>query len=267
MSCYATTPCVGGINMRYVFVISGPVGVGKSSFCDQFAQRFGAVRLSTRTILIDNGIPNERRALQDAGDALDQETDGKWVADGAAQHAQEVAVDGILLIDSARIEKQIEHLRRAYGQRLVHVHLTASINILRVRYLGRTRQMREFDRYDELKQNTTEANIEQLGRIADVQILTDRCEPKSLLARAVAGLGLYPSEPARLVDVVVGGQYGSEGKGNICSHLASGYDGSGGRAKCRPLGFYPKTDQVCPTSLRCCRERTSKNSDWRGCDH
>jgi adenylosuccinate synthase len=217
MSCYATTPCVGGINMRYVFVISGPVGVGKSSFCDQFAQRFGAVRLSTPTILIDNGIPNERRALQDAGDALDQETDGKWVADGAAQHAQEVAVDGIAPIE-------IEHLRRAYGQRLVHVHLTASIDILRVRYLGRTRQMREFDRYDELKQNTTEANIEQLGRIADVQILTDWCEPKSLLARAVAGLGLYPSEPARLVDVVVGGQHGSEGKGNICSHLASGYD-------------------------------------------
>jgi adenylosuccinate synthase len=173
---------------------------------------------------VNNGVPNERRALQDAGDAMDKATDGKWVADGAAEHAEKLGVDGILLIDSARIEKQIEHLRQVYGQRLVHVHLTASIDVLRARYLGRDRQIREFDTYDELKQNTTEANIEQLGRIADVQIFTDRCEPKSLLARAVAGLGLYPSEPDRHVDVVVGGQYGSEGKGNICSYLACEYD-------------------------------------------
>jgi adenylosuccinate synthase len=28
----------------------------------------------------------------------------------------------------------------------------------------------------------------------------------------------------QLVDVIVGGQYGSEGKGNVCAHLASKYD-------------------------------------------
>jgi adenylosuccinate synthase len=44
-----------------------------------------------------------------------------------------------------------------------------------------------------------------------------------VLARAVAGLGLYPVGMERLVDVVVGAQYGSEGKGNICAYLANEY--------------------------------------------
>jgi adenylosuccinate synthase len=33
----------------------------------------------------------------------------------------------------------------------------------------------------------------------------------------------YPCEPERLVDVIVGAQYGSDGKGNICSYLAADY--------------------------------------------
>jgi adenylosuccinate synthase len=83
--------------------------------------------------------------------------------------------------------------------------------------------MREFDSYEELRQSSTEASVESLGDVADVRIDTDRCEPKAVLARAVAGLGLHPSEPDRLVDVLIGAQFGSEGKGNICAHLAPDY--------------------------------------------
>jgi adenylosuccinate synthase len=210
--------------MKFLFVLSGPVGVGKSAFCREFESRLGAARLSTRTILTERGFPDDRGALQAAGEQLDKDTDGKWVADSAAAYVQNLPEDGILLVDSARIAKQIEYLRHAYGQKVCHVHLTASIEILRQRYLKRDRKLREFDTYDELKQNKTEANIEQLGAIADVRIVTDRLDPKSVLALAVAGRGLYPTEPERLVDVIVGAQYGSEGKGNICSYLASDYD-------------------------------------------
>jgi adenylosuccinate synthase len=41
--------------------------------------------------------------------------------------------------------------------------------------------------------------------------------------RAVALLGLYPRIATPLVDVLVGGQYGSEGKGNIVGHIAPEY--------------------------------------------
>jgi adenylosuccinate synthase len=60
--------------MKLLFVISGPVGVGKSAFCKEFEARFGAFRLSTRKILTDRGVPDDRHALQAAGELLDRET-------------------------------------------------------------------------------------------------------------------------------------------------------------------------------------------------
>src|SRR5260370_194361 len=44
------------------------------------------------------------------------------------------------------------------------------------------------------------------------------------LLRATALLDLYPRAVLQLVDVIVGGQYGSEGKGNIVGHIAPEYD-------------------------------------------
>jgi len=210
--------------MKALFVISGPVGVGKSEFCREMETRFGAARLSTSTLLTDRGVRNDRAALQLAGDRLDVETGGQWVADGAVRAAESISEDGILVIDSARLREQIEHLRNRFGLKVVHIHLTASIETLRARYLSRDAARREFNSYDELRQNTTEANIDQLGSIADVTINTDCCDPKGIVAQALACRGLFPTEPDRLVDVVVGAQYGSEGKGNICSYLASEYD-------------------------------------------
>ena len=35
---------------------------------------------------------------------------------------------------------------------------------------------------------------------------------------------LFPLEPERLGDVLVGGQYGSKGKGNVCAYLAKDYE-------------------------------------------
>jgi predicted ABC-type ATPase len=63
--------------MRYVIVVSGPIGVGKSSVLKELLARFPGFRLSTREALIARtGAPNERRALQDAGEKLDRDTDG-----------------------------------------------------------------------------------------------------------------------------------------------------------------------------------------------
>ncbi|HBK15855.1 MAG TPA: adenylosuccinate synthase, partial [Erythrobacter sp.] len=67
--------------MKHLIVLSGPIGVGKSSFFEAL-ETFGAERISTRSYILDTtGCENERRALQDAGDRLDRETDVGWVAD------------------------------------------------------------------------------------------------------------------------------------------------------------------------------------------
>ena len=134
-------------------------------------------------------------------------------------------LDGhIWLVDAVRTKEQVDHFRRHFGGRTIHIHLTAPIGVLRERYLARDPELQEFSSYDDAKQHGTERNIGELGSIADRIFETHNSDPASLLARATAGLGLFPLGVERCVDVVVGAQYGSEGKGNICAHLASGYD-------------------------------------------
>ena len=53
---------------------------------------------------------------------------------------------------------------------------------------------------------------------------TDRDAEDDVLVRVAAQLGLLDRSHAPCVDVLVGGQYGSEGKGNIAYHLAPEYD-------------------------------------------
>jgi len=62
-----------------------------------------------------------------------------------------------------------------------------------------------------------------LERIADVCIDTTRLQPEDIAVRVAAALGLYNNHE-RLVDVLVGGQWGSEGKGQVSGYLAPEYD-------------------------------------------
>lgn len=59
---------------------------------------------------------------------------------------------------------------------------------------------------------------------ADAVIDTDRCTDRDVLVRAAAAV--FPRNRRRLgyVDVLVGAQYGSEGKGHIAAYLAGEYD-------------------------------------------
>jgi adenylosuccinate synthase len=211
--------------MRVLLALSGPVGVGKSSFCDVLKARFGADRLSTRGLLIATGAKRERGDLQAAGERLDRETDGKWVSDALAERLSKDGSD-IIIIDAIRIKKQIDHIRRAFGHRLRvwHVFIDAEDEVLRERYRNRASPIGEFVDYDQLKESETERAIRSLKAVADRVVDASRCQADSVVAQALAGLGLFPLEIERLVDIAVGGQYGSEGKGHVCSYLASGYD-------------------------------------------
>lgn len=169
------------------------------------------------------GTPDDRAALQAAGASLDGRTGGAWVADAAEAAARTSSNEEILLIDSARIPGQVEHLRSRFGDRLRHVHLTAPIGILRARYRGRDPEIREFETYDELLASPTEAAVEAMSKLADVSLDCERASPGSLVALAMAGTGPHPAPGVALVDVIVGAQYGSEGKGNVCAYLAGEY--------------------------------------------
>lgn len=101
--------------------------------------------------------------------------------------------------------------------------MTAEDDELRRRFAAGKVQQDEHITYEQLKTNPTERNIENLSRLADIVVSTDRCTPGAVLVRATALLNLYPRSSDALVDVIVGGQYGSEGKGNIVGHIAPEY--------------------------------------------
>jgi adenylosuccinate synthase len=211
--------------MPKIIALSGPVGVGKSSFADALAKRHPIKRVSTRQLIIARKNPHqERGSLQEAGDLLDEETGGAWVADGASEAAKNCGEGIIIVMDAVRIAPQLQKLRERFGAGNVrHIHLTAPDAILEQRYRDRPAKFKEFATYAELKKSATEAVIEKLADIADVVVDASKSSPLSLATYAMAGW-LAPSSPMHhLVDVIVGGQYGSEGKGNICASIARDY--------------------------------------------
>jgi adenylosuccinate synthase len=162
--------------------------------------------------------------LQALGRRLDRETDGSWVARALAEHAAGAPSVELLVLDSARIRGQIDSVRRAFGPIVHHIHLSASEQVLQARYEARAAERDRETPFAKARSHPTERQVEQLSKIADVVVDTQRCTAEDVLVRATALLKLYPKSVTPLVDVLVGGQYGSEGKGNIVGHIAPEYD-------------------------------------------
>lgn len=211
-----------------VTLISGPVSVGKSSLASALEKSFGLRRFRTGMLLRQRlereGVVLDRRALQEAGERLDKRTSGEWVARELGRVVASLEEEDGVIVDSVRIEKQIRAIRRALGLRVSHIHLTAATEVLAKLYGNRDSQIRELQDYAAVRQNETEAQVDSLAAIADLVIDTSESDAEEVEVLAGSWLGLYPGRDLRLVDVLVGGQYGSEGKGHIASYLAREYD-------------------------------------------
>ena len=215
---------------RVVIVLSGPVCAGKTTLATRLANRFDALHFKTSTLLEDlaeGKVARERGAMQRLGTQLDDSTEGKWVAEGIFPRISSLDDDKVVVIDSARIFDQIEALRIGLGlhQQVVHVHLTAPQEVLEKRYRSRPKKrFKERASYAEVLSDPTEKKVPDLAKDADVVIDTGRSTKKDVEVRAASYLGLNARDPGALVDVIVGGQYGSEGKGNIAYAIGAEYD-------------------------------------------
>lgn len=216
-----------------IVVLSGPVGSGKSTLAEQLVRHYGAAHVRTQELIKDEAarrgedLAEERRALQIFGDRLDVETDGQWVANGVGRLiADGELASSLIIVDAVRILRQIEHLRDAFPSRVTHIHLYAPDDALSARYERRrgVSHIVELESYSAVAENQTERNTRRLGEDADISIDTNRCSVGDVETRAAAALRLGGARSARLVDVLIGGQYGSEGKGNIAFFLAPEYD-------------------------------------------
>jgi adenylosuccinate synthase len=210
---------------QLVVLLSGAVSSGKTTLSDLLVKRFRFERVKTKDVLRHHypKSADDREALQERGTYLDRKTNGTWVRDALIAHVQRTAPKYVL-VDAVRIEKQVDEIRKSYGHRVFHIHLEAPTPLLAARYKKRkVAGFREFPKYSDVSKNETEGRVERLAEIADTVIDTSRCTTDDVLVRAASHLGLYGVEHHSLVDVVVGGEYGSEGKGHIVSYLAREY--------------------------------------------
>lgn len=211
-----------------VVVLSGPVSSGKTTLARRLDERFKASHLKTSKLLeeISEGrVARERRAMQQLGSRLDRETSDTWVADGFRPEIEEMPEETVVVIDAVRTLEQIESLRSGLSRQVVHVHLTAPREELERRYARRAKsRFAERGSYAEVLSNRTEKLVPKLAKDADVVIDTGRSTRQDVAVRAASYLGLNARDPGALVDVIVGGQYGSEGKGNIAYAIGPEYD-------------------------------------------
>ncbi len=246
-----------------VVVLSGQIHTGKTALARGLGKRFGMAVFKTKEALekrLAAGRLGDRKLLQAEGALLDKTTGGGWVAQELLRWLGESSVGACVVVDAVRIEGQVSAIRNAFGARVVHIHLTAPGDVLERRHKGR--RARATDRgvsYAEAKSDPTEMQVESLATIADAVIDTNRCTAADVVARAASLIRAHPHRGVGYVDVVVGGQFGSEGKGQIVSCLANEYDllvrVGGPNAGHKVFGSPPYTHHQLPSGTRSCDAR------------
>jgi adenylosuccinate synthase len=221
---------------KVILVLSGEICTGKSTLADKLERVFGFRHCKTKEGLLFlankklKGKTPERGFLQKYGEQLDTTGDGKWVLE-YFQHlyAKDFDRQKFYVIDSARILKQIQHIREAYSYFVFHIHLEASNDSLGKRFYqrGEINDLPEAEqkaKYDKYKQDPTEQQVNTLKDEADLVINTDKCNVEDVFIRVASFFKLLPSTHNELVDVIIGGQFGSEGKGQIAAHISPEYE-------------------------------------------
>ena len=202
---------------KKIIVISGPVASGKSELAERLEKSFDAFVVKTCDELINlyPGAPNDQLSLQKTSDRLDRQTNGKWVRNLLSKAMREKE-QPIFIVDSVRTKKQISEIRKSFGP-IVHLHLTAPREELQ-------KKNNQMPTYDAVCRTKTEKTIESLSRDADVVIDTRRSRKDDVLVRAASRISLHDKNKTGYVDVIIGGQFGSEGKGQIAAYLSQEYD-------------------------------------------
>lgn len=210
--------------MKRIILLSGPIGAGKTTLAENLSRKYAARVVKTRELIaaILATARVDREHLQGEGEALDARTGGAWLTEQLMNFDVQDAA-GPIIVDSVRTLEQIESIRDSFGRTVTHIHLTAPRSSLEERYERREHKELEFRTYSDAARNATESRVESLADYCDVLIDTSLSTHDDVLVRAAARIGLYQMVAGACVDVVIGGEYGSEGKGNIASYLAPEY--------------------------------------------
>lgn len=208
-----------------IILLSGPICAGKTSLAEELEHLFAAKIIKTTELVRARmrRANTTRLALQKSGDRLDKDTKSAWLIEDTAEIIAQNN-KSLIIIESVRSESQIKLFRYVYRKLVLHVHLTAPQEELEERYRQKFSDQPSCEAFSETQKNRTEKNIDKLKSDADILIDTARNRKIDVFTRVASALGFFPNNDVRCVDVLIGGQYGSEGKGNISAYLAPEYD-------------------------------------------
>jgi adenylosuccinate synthase len=223
-------------NRKIILVLSGEISSGKTTLAKKLKEDFDfkhcatSVKLQLLAEKKFKGKKHDRKNLQELGEKLDSDTNGEWVLKYFQQmFSGDFSDHSYYVVDACRTIDQIKSLRGAYSYNIYHIHLIASPESLETRYHNRDEvyslskdEIRK--KYLEYKSNPTERQVNTLASEADLVIDSDRCNQQDVLIRVAGFLKLLSSTNIPLVDIIIGGQFGSEGKGQIAAHIAPEYE-------------------------------------------
>jgi adenylosuccinate synthase len=234
--------------MRQVILLSGHSCNGKSQLARMLKEKCGFYVFKTsdhlQSLSDKSDPPKSRDDLKALGDEKDLETDHYWVLEKLRELHESLEDSTPIVIDCLRKYKQIEHFRKQYEFEVTHVHLYARQAALDKRFKGKPNPNGEKSHADSSPLESPE-DIDKIKLDADIRIFTERTDVRDIYIRVLAYLGHFAAPDYQGVDVVVGGQYGSEGKGQVAGYLAQEYDvllrvggPNAGHNAARPSGKY-----------------------------
>ncbi|WP_431146534.1 AAA family ATPase [Pseudomonas alvandae] len=170
---------------RLIVLLSGPIAVGKTSLREKLISDFDFHTIQSSTYLKDlattRKIDPTRHNLQELGDSLDRESNFRWIVDNVALPLISSNPSySRWIIDAVRKPEQVEHFRDAFGDSVLHVHLTSTEEILESRYNARKKSENSSDRnipYNEVTSHPNEQCSRSLITLANIVIDTSKLSP------------------------------------------------------------------------------------------
>ena len=210
-----------------LIVISGGMASGKSALAQRLSVDFDCRVVKTSEIIRrhqSSRAKGGRQSLQRKGNELDRKTDYGWIADEIAEEIRSSDVDLPVVLEGVRKPEQIDRILDRIGHRHVrHIHLSVDPMTQKARFEAANRAKDAGLAFEDAINDASERQVAKLAEKADIVIPTERHTEADVFCRVSARLNLQSRSSDRLVDVLVGGQYGSEGKGNIADYLSPEY--------------------------------------------
>ena len=207
-----------------VIALIGPKGSGKTTVANALKGLIrGSVAVSTSSYLrsmsatVVQGTPTGQE-MAELGRAADEDNSA-WILDAVVDAI--TPTTSVVIVDAVRTYDQLDELA-VWSERLIAVWVHCSNQVeLTDRLMARG--MSRFD-IVEMRADITEAGVPNLASYCMAQLDTADLDNDTLtdrLAGHVASIAAYQNRPRYDVHVVFGGQYGSEGKGNVVAWYAA----------------------------------------------